>query len=798
MDRAQWQAAWIWASEGLEENNVYVETRKRFDLASLPSRAVLRISANQTYRLYINGHELGRGPAPADLSWMSFDTYDIGACLHNGPNAVAIIAHNFGQEEIVTQQLQGPGGVICQIDLFDASDAEVPVRSIASGADWPCRRSPRWKPNASRLHLWGGYREIIDLQAEDGWELAAYDDSAWPAAVVVARTEQTDAPWPRLLPREIPLLQETLVQPVAVVAAESYLGRVETPEALLLGHKEAQVVVLDASTPGSLPQLTYDFGSEIVGFPELELQAEEGGVVQLFYGESLELLLTDTFLLKKGLNRLTPMGRRAFRYLKIAAMATPAAVQVHRLDVRFVHYPFEGEPAFRCSDDLLNRIWETGRYTTVVNSQHHFEDCPHREAALWVADAVVMAKVVYQTYRNPDIVRKSLLQAARIQNKDGSIPGTGPHRNQFLLPDFCAFWLLGAWEYYAYSGDDLFLQEIWPHAVRLAAWFEQQEDESGLFAKADRQGWWCFIDWSDDIERRDRVTAISCYYYKFLQTIARMADTMQEPELGRAFLRRAERLRMEIRTQLRVPGTSVYADCLTDEGLSSSVTAQTNFAAAWSGIMEEGEVIAFVQDQYAGGHLPPIRGAFFYHIVLETLFRYAFAEEATRLIRSYWGAMLERGATTWWETFDLALPFPTTPSPYMGHTPTYLQDSIPVSLSHGWGASPTYLLSREILGADLSEAGTGKVAIRPTPAPGIDWAEGVIPTKHGDLRIEWHRQEDGSLIIQAAVPAAFATVEVDMEQMQQTEADGIISLSGVMRFPDQARSTRAGEDISIA
>jgi len=730
---------------------------------------------------------------------MSYDTYSIEEHLHAGANVVAILAHNFGQEQIVTEQLQGPGGVICQIDLFDtAEDANAPTRSIASDADWPCRRSPRWQSNASRLHLWGGYREIVDLQAEDGWERADYDDSAWPTAVVVARAEQPEGPWPRLLPREIPLLRETLVQPVAVVAAEGYLGRLERPEAVLRDDAGGGAVILDASVPGSLPQISYDFGAEVVGYPEVELDAEEGGVVQIFYGESLELLLTDTFLLRKGRNMLLPFGRRAFRYLKIAAMATPVALRLHRLNVRFVHYPYEGEPSFRCSDDRLNRIWETGRYTTVVNSQHHFEDCPHREAALWVADAVVMAKVVYQTYRNPEIVRKSLLQAARIQNDDGSIPGTGPLRNPFLLPDFCAFWLLGAWEYYSYSGDIAFLQEIWPHVVRLAEWFERQEDESGLFARADRDGWWCFIDWSDDIDRRDRVTAISCYYYKFLQTIAHMAQELQKADYASERLRKAERLRAAIRLRLRVPGASIYADCLTDEGLSSSVTAQTNFAAAWSGIMEEAEVISFVREDFLAERLSPIRGAFFYHIVLETLFSYGFAEAAVQLIRSYWGAMLERGATTWWETFDLSLPFSTTPSPYMGHTPTYLQDSIPVSLSHGWGASPTYLLSRELLGADLSEAGKGKLAIRPQPAQHIDWAEGVIATKHGDLRIAWRRQEDGRLSVEATIPAAFTELSADMEQMEATTTGGVTRLSGIVRAPAPAGRPSVGADTSIA
>lgn len=767
-----WAAKWIWAAGTTGQNDVYIEARKTFELQETAGKAQLRISANQAYKLYVNGTEVGRGPAPADLAWMSYDVYEVAGHLVAGTNVLAVAANNFGDDMIVTQQLQGPGGLICQLDLFgsESGDSE-PIRTIASGADWKCRRSSRWK-RASRLHLWGGYREIYDAAQEDGWESAAYDDRPWQQAELVATPGQPDSPWPRLLPREIPSLSSRLVRPTAVIAAEAYLGSMSDPETVLADAVLPKPLELDASVPGSIPQVTYDFGAEIVGYPRLEVFAEEGGVLQVFVGESLEMVLTNTYLLRKGMNKLSSFGRRAFRYMKIAVMATPVPISVMQLETESVHYPFEDHATFNCSDERLNQIWETGRYTTIVNSQDHFEDCPYREAALWVADAVVMAKAVYHISGDAALVRKSLLQGARIQNEDGSIPGTGPQRNSFMLPDFCAHWLFGAWEYYTHSRDEAFLDEIWPNVLRLADWFEAQEDSSGLFARADREGWWCFIDWSDDIERKDRVTAISCFYYKFLETAACMAEERGEHEHKEGFTAKAKLVRESIRSLLRVPGTGLYADCMTDQALSSSVTAQTNFAAAWSGIMDEKEVKAFIEAYYLEGKLPPIRGAFFYHIVLETLFRYRYTEEAIQLIRDYWGAMLDRGATTWWETFDPSLPFPTVPSPYLGHTPTYLQDAVPVSFSHGWGASPTYLLSQELLGVNMSAAGTKGVALQPQAVHGIDWASGVIPTASGDINAEWRREVDGKLRFQASLPNGLAWTAIGLEDLAIEPVEG--------------------------
>lgn len=774
-----WQAKWIWAEGLLAHNNTYVEARNTFELReSFVARAELSITANQFYKLYINGSEVGRGPSPSDNQWKYYDRYEVARFLESGTNTVAILAYNFGNEPIVTGQMQGPGGLLCQMTIGEAADAQV---VLATDAGWKCRRSTRWLPKVSRQHEWGGFREIYLAEQEDGWEQQGYCDSEWPSAVEVAVAEALDSPWPRLMERDIPHLSRREISPVALSGELTYGGSISGAEALL-DDGEGRGLQVDASTPGSYPQITYDFGREVVGYPKLVVESPQGGVLQLHYGESLELELTDTFMLKAGRNVLEPFGRRAFRYMKLAVQATPQAITVQSLKLAFVHYPFPQQGSFRCSDELLGRIWETGKYTTIVNTQDHFEDCPHRERALWVADAVVMAKVVYHVFGDAAIVRKSLLQSARIQKEDGSLPGTGPERNLFTLPDFCAHWLFGVYEYVGYSGDTGFLAEIWPIIVKLADWFAAQEDDVGLFSRADREGWWCFIDWSDDIERKDRVSAISCFYYKFLQRASRLAQLLGEEGYGKRWAERATLLRNTIRTRLRAPGERLFADCLTDSGLSASVTAQTNFAAAWSGVMDRDEVIYFIKEVYLQGKLPRICGAFFYHVVLETLFSYGFAEAAIKQIREYWGDMLARGAQTWWETFDVALPFCTIPGPYQGHTPTYLRDAIPVSHSHGWGASPTNLLVSEVLGVDVSEMGEGVLILRPAPAGGLQWAEGVVPTCRGDIRVSWHvAAEEGKPQYEAWVPEGLAWRTVGLDGVQSATLNGYIRIIGSLR-----------------
>ncbi|WP_409344670.1 family 78 glycoside hydrolase catalytic domain [Paenibacillus sp. MBLB4367] len=752
-----WRARWIWADVPSGTPNVYVETRKTFRLAELPERALLRITANQEYEVLLNGERVGRGPSPSDDAWKYYDTRDVGSLLVSGRNVIAIIAYNFGTADIVTEQRQGPGGVLAQLDISDEQGGSTEC-AVATDGTWTCRRSPRWVANVSRQHQWNGFREVYLADKEDGWELPEYDDSAWPGAIVVAQAEEADSPWPRLLERDIPFLREGYAEPAVIVRTEDNFGTVRHAETLLRGQDPGSQgspagggMIVDAGAPGAIPAVVFDFGRVTAGYVRLSVEAPEGGVIQLHYGESLDMALYDTFLLKKGLNVLTPFDRRAFRFMKLTFQALPVPVRVTECSLRSVHYDFSETGAFVCSDPLLNEIWQVGLYTTTVNSQDHLEDCTLRERALWVADAVVMAKVIYHAFGDTKLMRKCLLQGARIQHEDGAIPGTGPERNGKVLPDFCAHWLFGVSAYWSYTKDRAFLDEIWPAVMKLMDWFERQEDSVGLFARADRRPWWCFIDWADYLDKRDRVTALNCFYYKALMEAAVLAGESARGDLAERWRERADRLRHAIRTRLWSAEKGAFADCRTEDGLSDVVTAQTNFTAMWTGVMEEADARRFLLDVYDRGATRPLKGAFFYHIVLETMFDRDRGQDALAIMRAYWGEMLARGATTWWETFDPQTPHGTIPSPYQGNTPTFLRDNVPVSLCHGWGAAPTYLLTQRVLGIDVSELGQGLIRFRPNPG-NLEWARGEAPTIWGAVHAEWSRKEGGGLQFRASVP----------------------------------------------
>ncbi|MBM7565144.1 MGH1-like glycoside hydrolase domain-containing protein [Paenibacillus sacheonensis] len=743
------EAAWIWyPDQAALQPNIYVDFRKTITLEQ--ADGIVKVSACQMYQLFVNGHLVGRGPSPCSPEWQYYDEINISPFLREGENVLSAVVYHFGEKDIVTLQMQGPGGFWLQL--------ETAAGEALTGSDesWSCRISPRWETRNHRISKWGGFNEIYVAGREDGWEEPGYIEEGWLQAGIVARIGDEESPWAHLIPAEIAPLHRELAYPAAIVRTEDNYGSV-TGAGELLSQSSGGGMTVDCSAPYSFPGAVFDYGREVVGRPVLSIEAPDGGVVRIAYGESLELQYVDTFVLRRGGNHLSTYGRRACRFMQVSFLAAPLPLTVKALAFEHQHYDFKQQGTFATSEERLNRIWDVSCRTTLMNSQDHLEDCPWREKALWVADAVVMGKVIYHVFGDTALLRKSLLQGARIQNADGSIPGTGPERNAQMLTDFCGHWLLGVRDYWRYSGDLPTIEQLWPNLLRLTAWFSAQKDETGLFARADRPGWWCFIDWTVHIDKRDKVTCINALYVAALEAMGDMALAMGKSEESGTYRQQAERLKLDIRERLWLQEEEAFTDCMIGDARSTHLSLQTNFMAAWCGLMTEAETARFIERYYDTKALVEIKGAFFQHIVLEVFVRMGMTSRALELIRDYWGAMVDRGATTWWETFDASTPHGVTPSTYGGNVPTYLWEGPLVSQCHAWGASPAYILHQLVSGIDVLRLGEGIIRLRKPADEGPDRLSATLPTKNGSISAEWKR-ENGVCSGTVIVPSCYRVI----------------------------------------
>ncbi|HET6408915.1 MAG TPA: alpha-L-rhamnosidase C-terminal domain-containing protein, partial [Chthoniobacteraceae bacterium] len=144
---------------------------------------------------------------------------------------------------------------------------------------------------------------------------------------------------------------------------------------------------------------------------------------------------------------------------------------------------------------------------------------------------------------------------------------------------------------------------------------------------------------------------------------------------------------------------------------------------------------------------------FYGFYVLQALAKAGEMKPAMDIIRTYWGAMLDRGATTFWEDFDLAWLegsgridelTPAGTKDLHGDFGAYCYEGFRHSLCHGWASGPTAWMSQNVLGIHPIEPGCKRVRIAPQLGD-LTWAEGTYPTPLGIIKVRHERQPDGSV-----------------------------------------------------
>jgi len=201
-----WQGEWIWSSAALPKRNAFVRFRRSFDYVG--GKAVLHITADSRYVLYVNGVYVGQGPVRAWPSHWRYDTYDLEPHLRPGDNVLAVLVNHFGEGNF--QYIPGPPGLLAQLELASGV--------LSTDGDWRASPDPAFVNAAPRISVQQGFEEQYDGRLDDGWRLPGYDDRAWAPAVPL---RPADDGWHRdLQPRGIPFLTLEPVLPQRVVSVE--------------------------------------------------------------------------------------------------------------------------------------------------------------------------------------------------------------------------------------------------------------------------------------------------------------------------------------------------------------------------------------------------------------------------------------------------------------------------------------------------------------------------------------------------------------------------------------------------
>src|SRR5262245_53263637 len=96
-------ASWIRDEDAPGDAYGVFHFRRVLELAERPERFVVHVSADNRYRLYVNGQQVSAGPQRSDLMHWRYETVDLAPHLRAGRNVLAALVWNWGAERPVAQ-----------------------------------------------------------------------------------------------------------------------------------------------------------------------------------------------------------------------------------------------------------------------------------------------------------------------------------------------------------------------------------------------------------------------------------------------------------------------------------------------------------------------------------------------------------------------------------------------------------------------------------------------------------------------------------------------------------------------
>ncbi|MHA1731194.1 MAG: family 78 glycoside hydrolase catalytic domain [Promethearchaeota archaeon] len=508
----------------------------------------------------------------------------------------------------------------------------------------------------------------------------------------------------------------------------------------------------------------FDLGRTTSGFPFFEVETDlEGVVVSLGWSEKLEpdpgnpMPKYFPYKLKMGLQVHCGTGTTeyeafqwyGFRYLQVnveAPRGVSGRVWLKAAGVNQYLYPVEPVGTFKCDDAGLNELFETCRWT-LRNCMHDgYEDCPSREQRQWVGDAYVEVLANFRLFGDTALAAKLLRQVAQSLRGDGltqlATPGDWELHGT-TIPDYTLYWISTLHEYYWYTGDAGLVEALFPRVLEAVKWFlEYVDPNTGLLSGLP---YWIFVDWSEN-DKWGSPCHVNAQFHGVLEQVVFLGREIGwDGAVGRlegTARRLADGINRYLWDEPRgayVDAVVVAPDGVTIERWSTKLTFHSNALVVLHGIappdrvprilenvfdLPYGKMFVKSQDPLWTGCTVPAREfdekehvvmaePFFMHNVNQALARAGRHDLVLRYIRDGWLGMLERGATTLWESWSDAN-----------------------SLCHAWSTTPAYDLSTHVLGVKLAQPGATKVVVEPHPCD-LSWAEGTVPTVNGPVWVRW-------------------------------------------------------------
>jgi hypothetical protein len=754
----KWQARWIYHAGVQPQSEAVILFRKTLELTEKPNRFVIHISADNHYRLFVNGNYITRGPARGDLSHWFYETLDIAAHLKQGKNVVAVEVVNWGPKRSFTQFSH-----MTSLWVQGETDKEKGVNT--EGGKWKCSqnrghhfKTVDWIPDktsvAFGLYVASPMDSIIAQKYTWAWQNSDFDDTNWEAAQMCDLSGGRDSQHaggiffsggPLLVPRRTGLLSETKEALTSIVKSEGITANTD-----FLTEKNPLIIPAHSKL-----KIWIDQKYLTIGYPEMTVSGGKNAHIQVRYAETLFITnrikgnrheidgkkfigIKDVFMPDGGAKRLfKPSFYRAFRFIQLDITTQDDPLSIDSYFNVKCQAPIALKAKFETDDADLNKLMDMGWRTVSLCAQDMLLSDAYYEQMQYVGDSRVHNLTLLTLSGDDRLTRNALIQFDESRIPEGLTYACYPNPFHLIIPSYSLIYIDQLHDYMFWKGDKAYLEKFDLGITSVLDWFDKRLQANGLIGKVE---WWAALAWPKgyqngvppEIEKGNN--ALHTLHYAY--TLRHAADIFRfigKENKAKDCEMKATRLNRAVKSLCFDIPKGLFKESPTLNQYAQMTNILAILSEAVKGKKAQMVMKKVLTDTSLTGKADLFLHAYLFEAMNKTGLNTAFFDEI-----SEWRTMIQRGLTTFVEV------------------PLEWGEEGQRSECHPWSSIPNFHFFRTVCGIRPTSAGHKTVEIAPELGH-LKKVDAIYPHPLGNIEMNL-RVENGLLKGTIKIPMGMTAV----------------------------------------
>jgi alpha-L-rhamnosidase len=691
-------AVWISPVPSKDTSYGVYHFRNTFIIDELPDSLILQVSADNRYKLFINGKQIGIGPARGELNHWIYETYDIASFLNPGENVLSAQVWNAGNYRPFAQISDRTGFYLY------CMDHNFSYLNTGSG-NWRVLRDQAYYPipfgimDLGYYYVCGPGDSIVMSEYPRGWRNPDYDDANWGNPYQIPENETL---W-KLEKRAIPFMEMKPEPAPAIVR--------------IAGDEELNTTKLPIRVPAeSKVSVLLDQYWLTLGYPVLTLSEGKNSTIRITYAESLfdadgkkgnrndingkKIEGYYDIVIPDGSENVAfiPLWMRTFRFVQLDIQTEMEGLVIHDYHNISNSYPLTLDARFEIDDPLLEQIWKVGWRTLRLCMGETYFDCPYYEQLQYAGDTRVQMLITYALSKDDRLARNAIRQIWYSMQPEGITLSRYPSFVDQKIPGFSLYWISMLHDFMMYKNDTDWLHQFLPDVDSILSFFSQFVNEKNLIGPmeyGDTIGglpeYWYFFDWSGGFYQgipqgvyNNNSSVITLHYAYTLYQAAEIMSFFAEGELAEKYINLAEKLKKGVMEHCYDPVRGLIAQTPDKKLFSQHANILGVLTNAFPPEIQSAIIQKIVDDKTL------IRCSMYYQFYLRRAMDKAGLGDWFLNMLGDWYTALKDGLNT----------FPE-------------EEENSRSDCHAWNSSPCYEFFTTIAGIEPASPGFKTVSIRP-------------------------------------------------------------------------------------